>query len=98
MAQTNNALPPLKPKEDKHHIFNDGKERTIRYVEWKDEMKTKARSCAKNHGIKVLMGDMTSSSGKIHANARVKVTRDGRQQNYNSCLAQPNVYRYTVPT
>ena len=59
MAQTNNALPLLKPKEDKHHIFNDGKERTIRYVEWKDEMKTKARSCAKNHGIKVLMGDMT---------------------------------------
>ena len=46
MAQTNNALPLLKPKEDKHHIFNDGKERTIRYVEWKDEMKTKARSCA----------------------------------------------------
>ena len=44
MAQTNNALPLLKPKEDKHHIFNDGKERTIRYVEWKDEMKTKARS------------------------------------------------------
>ena len=59
MAQTNNALPLLKPKEDKHHIFNDGKERTIRYVEWKDEMKTKARSCAKNHCIKVLMGDMT---------------------------------------
>ena len=59
MAQTNNALPLLKPKEDKHHIFNDGKERTIRYVEWKDEMKTKARSCAKYHGIKVLMGNMT---------------------------------------
>ena len=55
MAQTNNALPTLKPKDDKHNIFNDGKERTIRYVEWKDEMKTKARSCAKNHGIKVLM-------------------------------------------
>ena len=59
MAQTNNALPTLKPKDDKHNIFNDGKERTIRYVEWKDEMKTKARSCAKNHGIKVLMGEMT---------------------------------------
>ena len=59
MAQTNNALPTLKPKDDKHNIFNDGKERTIRYVEWKDEMKSKARSCAKNHGIKVLMGEMT---------------------------------------
>ena len=61
MAQTNNALPTLKPKDDKHNIFNDGKERTIRYVEWKDEMKTKARSCAKNHGIKVLMSRVSDS-------------------------------------
>ena len=59
MAQMNNALPALNAKEDKHNVFNDGKDRTIRYVEWKDEMKTKARSCAKHHGIKVLMGDMT---------------------------------------
>ena len=42
MAQMNNALPALNAKEDKHNIFNDGKERTIWYVEWKDEMKTKA--------------------------------------------------------
>ena len=60
MAQMNNALPALNAKEDKHNVFNDGKERTIRYVEWKDEMKTKARSCAKHHGIKVLMGDSTT--------------------------------------
>ena len=53
----NNALPALNAKEDKHNVFNDGKDQTIRYVEWKDEMKTKARSCAKHHGIKVLMGD-----------------------------------------
>ena len=59
MAQVNNALPALHAEEDKHNIFNGGKERTTRYVEWKDEMKTKARSCAKHHGIKVLMGDMT---------------------------------------
>ena len=59
MAQMNNALPALNAKGDKHNIFNDGKKRTIRYAEWKDEMKTKARSCAKHHGIKVLMGDMT---------------------------------------
>ena len=59
MAQMNNAWPALNAKEDKHNVFNDGKDRTIRYVEWKDEMKTKARSCAKHHGIKVLMGDMT---------------------------------------
>ena len=59
MAQMNNALPALNAEEDKHNIFNDGKERTIWYVEWKDEMKTKARSCARHHGIKVLMGDMT---------------------------------------
>ena len=38
MAQMNNALPALNAKEDKHNIFNYGKERTILYVEWKDEM------------------------------------------------------------
>ena len=47
------GIPALKAKEDKHNIFNDGKERTIRYVEWKDEMKTKARTCARDHSIKV---------------------------------------------
>ena len=63
----NNALPALNAKEDKHNVFNDGKDRTIRYVEWKDEMKTKARSCAKHHGIKVLMGDsrLRSSNGGV---------------------------------
>ena len=36
MAQMNNALPALNAKEDKHNVFNDGKDRTIRYVEWKE--------------------------------------------------------------
>ena len=39
MAQMNNALPALNAKDDKHNVFNDGKDRTIWYVEWKDEMK-----------------------------------------------------------
>ena len=42
MAQVNNALPALQAKEAKHNIFNDGKERTIRYGEGKDEMQPKA--------------------------------------------------------
>ena len=29
MAQMNNALPALNAEEDKHNVFNDGKERTI---------------------------------------------------------------------
>ena len=49
-------LGTLNAKEDKHNIFNGGKERTIRYAEWKDGVKTKALSCARHHGIKVLLG------------------------------------------
>ena len=38
----------------------EGAKVAISYLcEDEDAMKTKARSCAKNHGIKVLMGDMT---------------------------------------
>ena len=71
MAQINNIPPALNAKDDKHNIFNDGKERTIRYVEWKDEMKTKAKSYARKHGIKVLMGDMTEiPSGTTAAKKR----------------------------
>ena len=43
MTQQVNAFPVLNAKDDKHNIFNDGKKQTIRYVEWKDEMETKAR-------------------------------------------------------
>ena len=79
----NNALPALNAKEDKHNVFNDGKERTIRYVEWKDEMKTKARSCAKHHGIKVLMGDMTEvPSGTTTAK---------KKERFELCL-EPTLY------
>ena len=42
--------------KDEHNIFNDGKAKTIRYLEWKDEMKAKARSVARRHGVDVLMG------------------------------------------
>ena len=59
MAQVNNALPALHAEGDKHNIFKGWKGRTVLHAGWKDEMKTKARSCAKHHGIKVLMGDMT---------------------------------------
>ena len=68
MAQMNNALPALNAKEDKHNVFNDGKERTIRYVEWKDEMKTKARSCAKPAAL-------AGSNGSTQSRARPTPSR-----------------------
>ena len=45
--------------KDGHNIFNDGKAKMIRYLEWKDEMKAKARSVTRRHGADVLVGDMT---------------------------------------